>query len=93
MNLEQIKDRVAPQEADHLTVELERWGGRGPSARDVKDVMDSIKRHVDGIGNVDVEYVRRCRHCGRDPEFDEDGPCCCQKAVVEWKLLCSAEGA
>jgi len=91
MNAEQIKNQVAPQRISHLTVGLESWGGH-PSERDAKNVMEEIKRHVDGVSTMDVEYVRVCRHCGRDPEFDDDGPCCCQKAIVEWKVLCSAEG-
>ena len=95
MNVQAIQNRIAPQEPDHVTVALERWGRRPPTAREARDVVESIQRHVDGIGDVSVELVRRCRHCGRDPEFDEDDggePCCCQEAIVEWKVLRSAEG-
>lgn len=51
-----------------------------------QEIVDQIKRHVDNIGYVNIEYDTQiiCSHCHRDWDEDEDGiPCCCDMAQKE----------
>ena len=54
---------------------------------DCREVADQIKRHVDNVRRVDVEYdvENTCSHCGYSWEVDEETgePLCCQKAIDE----------
>ena len=57
--------------------------------REVEYIREQILRHVDvNKHSVNVEWDVRyvCEFCGRDPEETvEEGPCCCNRAVVEWE--------
>jgi hypothetical protein len=50
------------------------------------DIVDQIKRHVDEVGDVSVDFDTEsvCSHCGREWEEDENGePVCCDSAIAE----------
>lgn len=52
------------------------------------DIEEQIKRHVDNVGSVQVEYDTDevCSHCGSPWEQDETGmPQCCVKAEKEFE--------
>lgn len=34
---------------------------------------------------VEREYEDQCSYCGNKWEVDEDGPTCCDEALLEWK--------
>ena len=43
-------------------------------------------RSQDGnVGELVKETETVCSFCGRDPEEDEGGPCCCNAAIEEWE--------
>ncbi len=52
------------------------------------EIRDAVKRHIDDVKSVDVEWdnVSVCSHCGytweEDPETNE--PQCCRKAQEEF---------
>lgn len=54
-----------------------------------KDIADQIKRHVDDVDSVEVDYDAEepvCSHCNLDWDIDEDGcPTCCNKAIEEFE--------
>lgn len=53
--------------------------------RDIcEEMILQIKRHVDNVGLLHLEWDWICSFCGRDWEEDEDGPLCCTKAVEEY---------
>jgi len=53
------------------------------------EIEYEIKRHVDGVGGVEIEYDERevCSYCGYDWDVDEETgePFCCQGAIDEYK--------
>jgi hypothetical protein len=63
---------------------------------DLKEMKEQIKRHVDNVGRVIIDYDvdETCSHCGlgwelseddNDPNFPKGCPVCCQDAIDEWK--------
>lgn len=51
-----------------------------------EEIKDQIKRHVDNVRSVEIDYDTQeiCSHCGYEWELDEDGvPTCCNKAIEE----------
>ena len=63
---------------------------------DLKEMEEQIKRHVDNIGYMNVEYDTNetCSHCNltwelseddSDPDFPKGCPVCCNEAANEWK--------
>lgn len=59
------------------------------------EIEEEIKRHVDNVGYISVEYdtEERCSHCGyrwevseddNDSDFPKGTPMCCQKAIDEY---------
>lgn len=56
--------------------------------RDLKDIMEQVKRHVDNVHSVYIDYDKDevCSHCGYSWEVDEETkePLCCQKAIDEF---------
>jgi hypothetical protein len=60
----------------------------GPTRDDCVDIEREIKRHVDGVESIKVEYDRKevCSFCGRKWATLEDGcPSCCTDAIEEWE--------
>lgn len=64
--------------------------------RDLKEMEEQIKRHVDNIAYLSVQYDtdETCSHCNlswevsqddSDPDFPKGCPVCCQDAIDEWK--------
>ena len=64
--------------------------------RDLKEMQEQIKRHVDNIRDINIEYDidETCSYCGltwelSEDEDDKDFPkgctVCCQEAIDEWK--------
>ena len=62
---------------------------------DLKSMEEQIKRHVDNVSSVSIEYDTNiyCSHCNRrwevsednnDEDFPEGSPVCCNKAFDEW---------
>lgn len=55
---------------------------------DCREIVDQIKRHVDDVCRVDIEFDTEavCSHCGYGWELDEEtgAPVCCNKAVDEF---------
>ena len=52
-----------------------------------EEIVDDVKRHVDSVGSVYVDFdtTEICEYWGYEWETDENGcPVCCQKAVDEW---------
>ena len=50
------------------------------------DIADQIKRHVDEVDSVEVNYdvEHTCSHCKYEWEVDENGtPICCDEAIAE----------
>lgn len=58
---------------------------------DCKYMVDQIKRHIDNVDTVTIDYDTRevCSHCGYEWETDpENGePICCEKAIIEFKSV------
>ena len=55
--------------------------------RDCETIVKEIKRHIDNIQSVTVEYDTEelCSFCNERWEIDEDGcPTCCNAAINEW---------
>ncbi len=63
----------------------------------LRDMEQQIKRHVDNIGWMNIEYDTDeiCSHCGltweespddSDPDWPKGTPYCCQKAIDEFNL-------
>jgi len=53
-----------------------------------KEIADQIKRHVDDVRSVDIDYDTEavCSHCGYSWEVEEDGtPLCCNEAVKQFQ--------
>lgn len=57
-------------------------------SRRCNDIADEIKRHIDNVGYVNVEFDKeeKCSFCGYGWEVDEETkePLCCQKAIDEF---------
>lgn len=56
--------------------------------KDCEEIVEQIKRHVDNVHSVSLEYDTdiTCSHCGYGWEEEMDGePLCCDKAVEEFK--------
>ncbi len=64
--------------------------------KDLRDMEEQIKRHVDNIGYISVQCDTDevCSHCNltwevsednSDPDFPKGCPVCCNKAIDEWK--------
>lgn len=54
--------------------------------RRCKEIIDQIKRHVDEVGRMEIDYdtEETCSHCKLTWELDENGvPVCCDKAIEE----------
>jgi hypothetical protein len=52
------------------------------------EIAEEIKRHVDNVGSVEVNYDTEevCGHCQREWEVDDEGcPTCCDKAIQEFE--------
>jgi Mg-chelatase subunit ChlI len=57
------------------------------------EIAEQIKRHVDNVDSVEVEYDEEftCSHCGQEWQVDGIGcPICCDKAEQEF-LAAKAE--
>jgi hypothetical protein len=61
-------------------------------AKEEKDLCvemeEQIRRHVDNIGRIEVEYDEEtvCSHCGYEWDVDENGvPSCCKEAINEYE--------
>ena len=70
---------------DHLGMTKENFV---KIASNGKDIVDQVKRHIDGYTDVYYDYDASdiCSFCRNEWEEDEDGcPVCCQKAVDEWE--------
>jgi hypothetical protein len=63
--------------------------------RDLRDMEEQIKRHVDNIGYISVQCDTDevCSHCNltwevsaddSDPDFPKGTPVCCQAAIDEY---------
>ena len=55
-----------------------------------KEVVDSIKRHVDTDETPEIHSTEVCRFCEYPWEsaLDKEGkPACCDKALSEWQAL------
>jgi hypothetical protein len=56
-----------------------------------EEIIDDVKRHVNNVGSVNIEYDSReiCEFCKSDWEQDEvtGEPQCCVKAVKEFENL------
>ena len=51
-----------------------------------RTMKEDIKRHVDDVQGVDIEYDEICVYCGFEPEPDRFGePACCNDAQNDWK--------
>lgn len=62
-----------------------------------REIEDGIRRHVDDVGYVSIEFdeTEVCSHCGGemdlwpddqpDDDFLPGEPCCCRKASEEWR--------
>jgi hypothetical protein len=56
-----------------------------------QNIIDDVKRHVDNISSMDIEYDTEevCSFCGYawdvDPETGE--PLCCSEAQGEWSVI------
>ena len=66
-----------------------------------RDVRESIKRHVDNVGDIDVEYDLVCTFCGGhweveksdgDPDCPKGMPLCCEKAIQAWHIHTAHKG-
>lgn len=58
--------------------------------RRCEDMVEEIKRHVDNVAGVEVEYDTEevCGHCGYEWIVDEDGtPNCCDEAIKEYNEI------
>lgn len=64
--------------------------------RNLKEIQEQIKRHVDNIAYIGVEFDKDeiCSHCNltwevseddSDPDWPKGCPVCCQAAIDEWK--------
>jgi len=64
--------------------------------RRCRDIVAQVKRHIDNIGWIGVEYDVReiCEYCGNewevnqdpnDPDWELGQPLCCDKAIEEWE--------
>ena len=55
--------------------------------RDLSDIVEQVKRHVDNVHSVYIDYDKEdvCSFCGREWELDEETgePTCCDKAIYE----------
>lgn len=53
--------------------------------RECENIVDQIKRHVDGVHSAYVEHDTEvvCSHCGYEWEEEDGIPQCCTKAQVE----------
>jgi hypothetical protein len=52
------------------------------------EIAEQIKRHVDNVDRVEVEYDEEftCSHCNQEWEADGSGcPTCCEKAEQEFE--------
>lgn len=64
--------------------------------QDCKEMADQIKRHVDNVSSVSVDFDTNvtCSHCGYGWEEDITGePLCCNAAIEEWKQLSDNQNA
>jgi len=59
------------------------------SERKANSIKEQIKRHIDDIGQVYIEYDTNttCSHCGYEWEVDPETkePLCCSKAQQEFE--------
>ena len=77
----------------YITIEVDQptWKGT-PWGREAQEKSSEVRRlinaaSISGLGRVsyEVEAPTVCSFCGYGWEEDADGPCCCDKAVDEWK--------
>jgi hypothetical protein len=68
--------------------------------RAAAEVAVNVKRHVDGIDGVDIEYDSVCVFCGEtwevqkdnsDPGWPKGKPLCCDEAVMAWETFIAEE--
>jgi len=60
----------------------------GKWSRACKEIVEQIKRHVDGFDDVCQDFDSRdiCSFCGNTWEEEDSGcPVCCQRAIDEWE--------
>lgn len=54
---------------------------------DLKEIVEQVKRHVDNVHSVYIDYDKEdvCSDCGREWELDEETgePTCCDSAIAE----------
>lgn len=66
--------------------------------RNLKEIKEQIKRHVDNISYVNIEWdtEAKCSYCGlswevseddSDPDFPKGTPVCCQGAIDEYNEI------
>jgi hypothetical protein len=61
-----------------------------------EEIKSDIKRHVDQVGSVYVDFdtVLSCSFCNCEWETDANGePLCCDEAVDEWKNTPQTQGS
>lgn len=69
--------------------------------RDLMEAKEQIKRHVDNVEDVRIEYDTDavCSHCNltwevsednSDPDFPKGTPICCQDAIDEYNNFVKA---
>ena len=54
----------------------------GDSKRISEELVASIKRHVDDVDRVEIEFDTVCEFCGSPWE---QPPLCCEAAIQEWE--------
>jgi len=56
--------------------------------KSLKDVLEQVKRHVDGgeSSSIDYDTQKTCVYCDGDPESDPSTgePQCCNRAVIDF---------
>ena len=94
INKENIRVEVHPVQS-YLPENHINWAD--DVIKDCKDIIEQIKRHIDNVNYVGVEYDTReiCEFCKSEWEVNKgagawgdlpiDIPVCCEKAQDEWK--------
>lgn len=77
-----------------VTPTVYSWVSSDPQKRRVslerfcEDIVEQIKRHVDGIDEVEIAYNEICEFCGELWNEEASGrPRCCDEAIDEWEML------
>ena len=88
ITIRETRTAIAPHQPTHIEVIIKSWSYKNlADMADYESALRSIKRHVDDIDTAEIHTARVCLHCDGDPEFDDEGPCCCNPAVDEYARL------